>query len=151
MPDQVSYQDSSKRRRDRPLDVTCLVLLDASGAVLATRRPQEKQLGGLWEFPGGKVEPGEDPEAALRREILEELALRVGPVQPMDPVVHGYPFGTIRLLPFLHCGARPTSIRLLEHSEYRWVTPRTWLELEWAPADLPVLSQIPAHLGSEHS
>lgn len=116
--------------------------MDAEGAVLATRRPEGKHLAGLWEFPGGKVEPKEDPEAALRREILEELALRVGELQPMEPVLHRYAFGAIRLLPFLSHGTRPQSIRLLEHSEYRWVTPRTWADLDWAPADLPVLSQI---------
>ena len=53
----------------------CLVLKDQQEAVLATRRPEGKQLGGLWEFPGGKVETGESPEDALRREILEELKL----------------------------------------------------------------------------
>ncbi len=64
--------------------VAAAALIDASGRVLLTRRPQHKQLGGLWEFPGGKVEPGEAPEAALIRELKEELDLTVEP-GALDP------------------------------------------------------------------
>ena len=63
----------------RLLLVAAAALIDASGRVLLTQRPQHKQLGGLWEFPGGKVEPGEAPEDALIRELKEELALTVEP------------------------------------------------------------------------
>lgn len=130
----------------KTVSVACLVLLDQQGAVLTTRRPEGKQLGGLWEFPGGKVEAGESPEEALRREILEELEVGLGDLEAMSPVVHEYPFGVIRLLPFVSEIVRPPVIRLVEHSEHRWVTPQTWVNLEWAPADLPILDQITARL-----
>jgi 8-oxo-dGTP diphosphatase len=73
--------------------VAAAALIDASGRVLLTQRPQHKQLGGLWEFPGGKVEPGEAPEDALIRELKEELALTVEP-DALDPYAfasHAYP------------------------------------------------------------
>ncbi|MBI3439193.1 MAG: (deoxy)nucleoside triphosphate pyrophosphohydrolase, partial [Proteobacteria bacterium] len=81
---------SSSRRL---LLVAAAALVDASGRVLLTQRPQHKQLGGLWEFPGGKVEPGEAPEEALIRELKEELALTVEP-DALDPYAfasHAYP------------------------------------------------------------
>jgi 8-oxo-dGTP diphosphatase len=81
---------SSSRRL---LLVAAAALIDASGRVLLTQRPEHKQLGGLWEFPGGKVEPGEAPEDALIRELKEELALTVEP-DALDPYAfasHAYP------------------------------------------------------------
>src|SRR6185295_875448 len=77
----------------RLLLVAAAALIDASGRVLLTQRPLHKQLGGLWEFPGGKVEPGEAPEDALIRELKEELALIVEP-DALDPYAfasHAYP------------------------------------------------------------
>ena len=77
----------------RLLLVAAAALIDASGRVLLTQRPRHKQLGGLWEFPGGKVEPGEAPEFALIRELKEELDLTVEP-DALDPFAfasHAYP------------------------------------------------------------
>ena len=77
----------------RLLLVAAAALIDASGRVLLTQRPQHKELGGLWEFPGGKVEPGEAPESALIRELKEELDLTVEP-DALDPFAfasHAYP------------------------------------------------------------
>ena len=77
----------------RLLLVAAAALIDGSGRVLVTQRPLHKQLGGLWEFPGGKVEPGEAPEAALVRELKEELDLTVEP-DALDPFAfasHAYP------------------------------------------------------------
>lgn len=124
------------------LNVTCLVLIDSQGSILATQRPEEKALGGLWEFPGGKVESGEEPEEALRREIQEELCLKLCDLTPLEPVEHTYPFGTIRLLPFLaRCKERP-EIHLVEHTALRWLPIEETGQIEWAPADLPVLVQL---------
>lgn len=125
-----------------PINVACLILKDATGAILATRRPRHKTLGGHWEFPGGKLDPGETAEAALRREIHEELQLELGALLPLAPVVHHYEFGTIRLLPFLsHCSARPR-LHPTEHEEVRWVSLAEAEHLTWTPADVPILADL---------
>ena len=126
----------------RKTDVVCLVLRDLQGRVLATRRPLEKSLGGLWEFPGGKVDPGESPETALRREIREELCVEVTDLSPLATVTHAYDFGVIHLIPYLATCDRHPEIRLTEHTEHRWVLPEEAVSMEWAPADLPVLAML---------
>ena len=125
-----------------PIVVVCLVLRDTAGAVLATQRPRNKRLGLAWEFPGGKIEAGEEPENALRREIQEELTLSIGQLHRLSDVIHEYDFGTVRLIPYLsQCVDRP-SIRLTEHIDSAWVCQKDWDNLEWAPADIPILSQL---------
>jgi 8-oxo-dGTP diphosphatase len=123
--------------------VTCLVLSDPARTVLAVRRPVGKALGGCWEFPGGKVEPGETPEPCLRREIQEELGIALPPdLTALRPVSYRYPFGPIRLLPFLaRVAARPT-IELREHTASQWLAPGEWPTLPWAPADLPICREL---------
>jgi len=126
--------------------VACLVLLDAAHCLLATQRPWGKQLGGHWEFPGGKVEASETPETALRREIDEELGFVPENLQDLDPVEHDYPFGSIRLIPLLsRCEIRPT-VHLHEHAAFRWVPMDSLHQLNWAPADIPIIAQLQTHL-----
>jgi 8-oxo-dGTP diphosphatase len=128
------------------LIVTCLILIGPDGRVFATRRPWHKSLGGFWEFPGGKVEVGESPEEALRREIREELHLELGALKALTPVEHEYDFGKIHLLPFLaRCRERP-AVHLVEHIDARWIAPADFATLEWAPADVPILGEIAAIL-----
>jgi 8-oxo-dGTP diphosphatase len=129
-------------KRASAIDVVCLVLQDKNGDMLAAQRPFEKRLGGCWEFPGGKVEPGEEPEAALRREILEELGFVFSEALPLEPVLQGYSFGSIRLYPFhAKCTLRP-DIQLHEHIAVRWLSPDCWEQLTWAPADIPVILRL---------
>lgn len=125
--------------------VACAALADPDGRLLAVQRAAGRTLAGFWEFPGGKIEPGESPESALRRELVEELDLDLsglGEFAPLSPVTHAYDFATIRLIPFLiRCRARP-SLRLLEHADHRWIAIGEAGALDWAPADLPVLAQL---------
>lgn len=122
-----------------PLPVVCLILVDRQGRILATRRPSGKRLAGFWEFPGGKVEPGEAPSDALRREIREELAIELGPLRPLPSVAFTYPYAVIRLMPFIAECEDPPCLSLNEHSAAMWLWPEDWQRLAWAPADVPVL------------
>jgi 8-oxo-dGTP diphosphatase len=124
------------------ITVVCLIALDEQGCFLATKRPAGKQLAMMWEFPGGKIENGETPEVALRREIKEELAWEIGALEPLSIVEHSYDFADIQLIPFLHrCKVRP-HIVLTEHIDSKWMQKSDWHTYSWAPADLPVISQL---------
>ncbi len=80
-----------------PVDVAVGVLIDAEGNFLLTSRPPGKVYAGYWEFPGGKVEPGESIEAALRRELHEELGITIGAAQPWKIELMDYPHARVRL------------------------------------------------------
>lgn len=125
------------------VDVVCLVLVDGTGNVLATQRSPDKRMGLLWEFPGGKIDAGEAPEDALRREIREELHLELpASLQTLTPVHHDYDFGHIHLIPFLaFCAERPV-FTLTEHVDARWLDYPAAQALAWAPADLPILGEL---------
>ena len=123
------------------IDVVCGVIEDGQGRYLACLRPQGKHLGGLWEFPGGKVDPGESPETALVRELIEELGVVVAVGKALVPVEWTYDRSRIRLLPFI-CHILTGSPQALEHEELLWCAPDEFDSLVWADADLPVLEQI---------
>ncbi|MBL8316637.1 MAG: NUDIX domain-containing protein [Rubrivivax sp.] len=80
-----------------PVDVAVGVLIDARGRFLLTSRPVGKVYAGHWEFPGGKVEPGETIEQALRRELHEELGITIGPAEPWQVELMDYPHARVRL------------------------------------------------------
>lgn len=127
---------------DDVIDVVCIVLVDPAKRILVTQRANDGVLGGKWEFPGGKVEKGEDHEDALRRELREELCLEVGDLSPLTPVIHAYDSARIRLLPFLsRCEIHP-DLTLVEHADFLWASFEKARPLDWAPADLPILAQL---------
>ena len=130
------------------IEVVCGVIEDAEGRYLACLRPVGKHLGGLWEFPGGKVDPGETPESALVRELREELAVEVEVGPPLFPVIWNYGERVIRLLPF-YCHITGGKLRAMEHEELRWCLPRHFGDLRWADADIPILREIVTHLGQK--
>lgn len=127
---------------DFHMNVVCLVLIDQEGKMLTCQRPEGKKMALHWEFPGGKVEQGENNEIALRREIEEELQIQLGPLQELTGVHHSYDFGNIFLPPFLcHCSQHP-SLTLVEHKAVQWIYLDQWEELNWAAADLPVIISL---------
>lgn len=101
------------------------------------------KLMGLWEFPGGKIDTGESAEEALRREIIEELGIELGSLTQLPAVTHAYDFGTIQLIPFLsEVERRPQLNELHAHAAARWIALDKWDQLQWAPADLPIIERL---------
>ena len=106
---------------------------------LVGQRAATKAQGGLWEFMGGKIEPGETPEQALARECREELALEIENEHIIDSVVHEYPEKTIRLT-LISCSPKSGSIpKALEHQQIRWVTRAERDIMDFAPADIELI------------
>lgn len=109
--------------------------------ILCARRGADSSLAGMWEFPGGKIEPGETPRAALEREIHEELACAIEVGDELMTTTHPYDFGDVTLATFW-CALRSGTPTLTEHSEARWLSPADMGSLNWAPADLPAVQAI---------
>lgn len=111
------------------------------GLILAAQRGEGRALPGLWEFPGGKVEPGEAPEECLRREVWEELGCRIKVGAPLTRTLHRYSFGWVDLATYW-CTLLDGEPSTTEHAALLWATPGELAGLEWAPADLPAVAQI---------
>ena len=105
------------------------------------QRPAHKARGLLWEFVGGKVEPGETKEQALIRECREELAVTVSVGEIFMDVVHEYPDLTVRLTLF-HASIAEGEPQMLEHNDIRWITPREIPQYAFCPADVEILEEI---------
>ena len=108
---------------------------------LACQRPAHKARGLLWEFVGGKVEPGERLEDALIRECREELDVTVAPRDVFMEVIHEYPDLTVRLILFNAFITEGTP-QLLEHNDLRWITTSQIDELPFCPADQEILEKL---------
>jgi 8-oxo-dGTP diphosphatase len=123
--------------------VAAVALIDADGRVLLSKRPEGKQLGGLWEFPGGKVEAGERPETALIRELKEELGIDVAEscLAPLTFASHGY--DTFHLLmPLYVCRRWKGEVHGAEGQELAWVRPLKLKDYKMPPADVPLIPHL---------
>ena len=120
--------------------VAAVALIDADGRVLLAQRPEGKSMAGLWEFPGGKVEPGETPEAALIRELEEELGIGTWQscLAPLTFASHGYPDFHL-LMPLFACRKWEGIARAREGQTLAWVAPRDLRSYPMPPADLPLI------------
>lgn len=111
------------------------------GSILCAQRGPTRSLPGLWEFPGGKIEQGETPSQALRREILEELRCQVDVGEVVTSTTHEYDFGTVTLTTF-YCELIAGEPELSEHQSVAWLLPAELDSVGWAPADVPAVALI---------
>jgi 8-oxo-dGTP diphosphatase len=124
----------------RLLLVAACALVDADGRVLITERPEGKQLAGLWEFPGGKVEPGETPEETVVRELREELGIetKVACLAPLTFASHSYETFNL-LMPLYVCRRFWGTPEGREGQRLNWVRPRDMRNYPMPPADAPLI------------
>jgi 8-oxo-dGTP diphosphatase len=132
----------------RLLLVVAVALIDADDRVLIARRPEGKAMAGLWEFPGGKVEPGERPETALIRELAEELGLTVAEpcLSPLTFASHAYPDFHL-LMPLYVCRRWQGFAVAREGQALKWVRPRDMRDYPMPPADAPLIPPLIDLLG----
>jgi 8-oxo-dGTP diphosphatase len=124
----------------KTLLVAAVALIDADGRVLLAQRPPGKSMAGLWEFPGGKVEPGETPEAALIRELREELAIDTWKscLAPLTFASHSYDDFHL-LMPLFACRRWEGIAQAQEGQTLAWVRPAALRDYPMPPADLPLI------------
>jgi 8-oxo-dGTP diphosphatase len=123
--------------------VAAVALIDADGRVLLAQRPEGKHLAGLWEFPGGKVQPGETPEAALIRELEEELGIDVEAscLAPFTFASHAYPEFHL-LMPLYVCRKWSGIAIAREGQQLAWVRPARLGDYPIPPADKPLVAML---------
>jgi 8-oxo-dGTP diphosphatase len=123
--------------------VVACALVDVDGRVLITRRPEGKPLAGLWEFPGGKVDPGELPEQTLVRELKEELGIDVTQacLAPLTFASHGYSDFHL-LMPLWICRRWEGIVAANEGQELAWVRPQRLRGYRMPPADEPLIPHL---------
>ena len=127
----------------RTVAVVAAALVDREGRVLVQQRPANKNHAGLWEFPGGKIEPGERPEAALIRELREELGIEVTPACLAPFVFASHAYEDFHLLMPLFLIRRWTgTVVAHEHAALRWVKPARLGDFPMPPADEPLVAWL---------
>ena len=131
-----------------PVIVAAGVLIER-GHVLLTQRKKGSHLAGAWEFPGGKVEPGEDPRAALVRELQEEIGIDVIVQDPIEVTFHAYPEKTVLLLFFaVTRTARSPEPQALDVAAVQWAAAEALDDARFPAADVPILAKVRRLLGA---
>jgi len=146
---QLPERESAGRQGPKPiLLVVAAALVDADNRVLIAQRPADKSMGGLWEFPGGKVDAGETPEQALIRELEEELGIdtRASCLAPYCFASHTYDAMHL-LMPLYVCRVWKGEPRPIEHQALAWVKPVRLFDYPMPPADEPLIGLLRDLLG----
>lgn len=129
------------------LSVVAVALIDGEGRILVQRRPAGTTMAGLWEFPGGKIEPGETPETALVRELDEELGIEVAPLSLTPACFASAPLGERHLLLLLYlCRTWRGTPRAIDAEELCWIDLATLMTMDMPPADRPLVRLLEALL-----
>ena len=123
------------------IDVVAAIIRNDEGKILIAQRNLNKSQGGLWEFPGGKIESGETKEEAIVREIKEELNMNIKVDSFFDEKIYEYPDKTIRLIA-LNCSMISDSYEVLEHEDIKWISEDEFKAYEFAPADIYFIEKI---------
>jgi len=130
------------------IHVACAII-ELDGLVLAARRSAAKSLPLKWEFPGGKIDPGESPEVCVKRELIEEMGIFIDIRASLPPGAHHYPDFSVTLYPLI-CAISSGTIALNEHAEVMWLPPEDLNSLDWAEADFAVIDSYLTRLRGRH-
>ncbi|WP_127532981.1 8-oxo-dGTP diphosphatase MutT [Paenibacillus kobensis] len=123
------------------IEVAAAIIENEQGQLLIARRKKGKSQEGLWEFPGGKIEKGESPEACLRRELLEEMQIVIRPYAYFGTNDHHYGATHIRLIAY-RAHYISGVVTLVDHDDYRWVEREALREYTFAPADVKFVEML---------
>ena len=123
------------------INVVAAVIKNADKKILIAQRNLKKSQGGLWEFPGGKIEPNESREAAIIREIKEELTIDIDVESYLAEKVFNYPDKDVNLIA-MNCRILNGEIKLLEHEDAKWVSEDELGQFEFAPADMFIVEKL---------
>jgi 8-oxo-dGTP diphosphatase len=123
------------------IDVVAAIIINHKNEILIARRKPEKSQGGLWEFPGGKIEQGETPEESLKRELKEEMNIEVEIYNYFGENIHHYEKISIRLIAY-KCRLLSGDFTLTDHDKIQWINYRDFEKYQFAPADIPLVSKL---------
>lgn len=123
------------------INVVAAIITNSEGKILIAQRNLKKSQGGLWEFPGGKIELDETPEEAIAREIKEELNMDIKCDNYFDEKIYKYPDKTIKLIA-LNCSMISDKYEVLEHEQIAWIKKEEFANYDFAPADIYFVKKI---------
>lgn len=125
-------------------------VLEKDGKYIIAQRKRSDPLSGKWEFPGGKIEPGETPEECLARELKEELGIAVAVDEHLGSHIHHYDHISIELMAYRATWVSG-AITMKDHNDYRWVSADNLDEFEFSPADMPFVEMLKIRLFTSSS